>query len=120
MKSFKSFLVESNLQVFSVGKVLNILPVGTELKKFCNDNIDLIISKEDCGWMDGGCFSLATAFKMWLGSHAQLEGVVREKNDTLDHVVVKVGEVYLDADGVATKEDLLGKIRVIELVDTPP
>lgn len=116
MKSFKSFLSESNLQVFSVGKVLNILPVGTDLKRFCNDNIDLILSKEECGWMDGGCFTLATAFKLWLGSHVELEAVVRDKNDSLDHVVAKVAGVYLDGDGVASKEDVLEKMRVIESV----
>src|SRR5258708_26346540 len=68
-----------------------------------------------CGWFDGGCFIFARALQLWLGG--RLAVIVRQEllhEQAFDHVVLSLPDVtdfqkslYVDADGVATGDDLL-------------
>lgn len=80
-----------------------------------------------CGWFDGGCFIFARALQLWLGG--RLAVVVRQElfhERTFDHAVLSLpdvtdlhGPLYVDADGVATADDLLECWRTREHVLGP-
>jgi len=73
------------------------------------------VSHYGCGWFDGGCFIFARALQLWLGG--RLAVIVRQEllhEQTFDHVVLSLPDVndfqkflYVDADGVATGDELL-------------
>jgi hypothetical protein len=58
----------------------------------------------DCGWMDGGCWSLAEALKEWLVD-AQIWVVFAkytDRNIRPEHLFVRMGRWFIDADGIVT------------------
>jgi hypothetical protein len=72
------------------------------------------------GWNDGGCAILALALLKYFGV-GQLVGVWSGRDwplsgSVLEHVVLKVGNVYLDGEGVSTEAALLERWRVKERV----
>ena len=81
----------------------------------------------DCGWFDGGCFIFARALQLWLGG--RLAVVVRQElfhERTFDHAVLSLPAgtdfhepLYVDADGVATADDLLECWRTRERLPDP-
>jgi hypothetical protein len=75
-----------------------------------------IIERYSCGWFDGGCFIFARALQLWLGG--RLAVLVRQElldEQVFDHVLLSVDNtddsLYIDADGVATRSDLLQRWR---------
>jgi len=72
----------------------------------------------DGTWNAGGCWTLAAAFKAWVGNRGKLVAVASHRNRT-EHVVVKVGDVYYDADGAQSYASLLRKMEQVERVQTP-
>lgn len=56
-----------------------------------------------CGWLDGGCRSLMKAILIWLGAeNVQTYQIVKEKNQQhSDHAFIKLGDYFLDGDGVS-------------------
>lgn len=58
-----------------------------------------------CGWLDGGCLPLAQALSVWLGSGAKL-WAVRDGFGRAQHVVVRLGDLYLDGDGASSAQAL--------------
>jgi hypothetical protein len=80
-----------------------------------------------CGWFDGGCFIFARALQLWLGG--RLAVVVRKElfhERMFDHAVLSLPDVtdsheplYVDADGVATADDLLECWRTRERLTDP-
>jgi hypothetical protein len=62
----------------------------------------------DCGFADGGCRILAEAIRRVLGG--RLYAVYRDSG-VMDHVALRLGSVYLDADGVHTEKGLLNNCR---------
>ena len=80
-----------------------------------------------CGWFDGGCFIFARALQLWVGG--RLTVIVRQKlfhEQTFDHAVLSVPDVtdfheplYVDADGVATADELLECWRTRERIPDP-
>ncbi|SRR5579884_2978474 len=75
-----------------------------------------------CGWFDGGCFIFARAIQLWLGgSLAVLLRPEFLKLQAFDHVVVRLEHcsdfseaLYMDADGLATKDELVSRWRTRE------
>lgn len=62
-----------------------------------------------CGWNDGGCRSLMHAVLMWLPKSDLIEPyeiVKNPKHVVAEHAFVKVGNWFIDGDGVSTKEQL--------------
>jgi hypothetical protein len=73
-----------------------------------------IIERYGCGWFDGGCYIFARALQLWLGGCFAV--LVREEllsEQAFDHVVLRVGNLaealYIDADGSATRSELLAR-----------
>lgn len=78
-----------------------------------------VIESYGCGWFDGGCFIFARALEMWLGGC--LAVLLRKEflnEQTFDHVVLSLKSthqpLYVDADGVATRDTLLERWRIRE------
>lgn len=63
----------------------------------------------DAGWNDGGCRILAEANLLWLGPLAERYVLIDRKQ--VQHVVVRVGDRYLDGDGASTERTLLRRWR---------
>ena len=80
-----------------------------------------------CGWFDGGCFIFARALQLWLGG--RLAAIVRKEfidEQTFDHCVLSLPDLagqteslYVDANGVATGNDLLDYWRDRERMPGP-
>jgi hypothetical protein len=78
-----------------------------------------IVDRYGCGWFDGGCFIFARALQLWLGGC--LAVLVRQElldEQAFDHVILRVENIpdcrdtlYIDADGVATRNALLERWR---------
>ncbi len=89
------------------------------------------VNHYQCGWFDGGCFIFARALHLWLGG--RLAAIVRKElidEQAFDHCVLSLPDptghtehIYVDANGVATRHDLLaywrdyGRIAVPVLED---
>ncbi len=55
------------------------------------------------GWTRGGCMVLGRALARWIGPEAELV-VVSVAHVPVEHVAVKVGDLYIDGNGVANEE----------------
>jgi len=118
----------SKLQAIHDGTVINRTETGKEIQRIAVENIDIL---PGFGFMDGGCLMFAKALLKAIGDNrCRLASVGRP--EIVDHVVVQCSvkpgiDVFIDADGVATKselinkmidlEDLSGDIQVREMVD---
>jgi hypothetical protein len=59
-------------------------------------------------WTEGECWNLAEALVQWIGPGAGLAVVFVDPLEP-EHVVARVGDLYLDGDGVSTEEQLLAR-----------
>lgn len=66
-------------------------------------------------WTSGGCLLLATTLHELFGG--ELCGVW--SNGILQHAVVKIGDAYVDADGISTETQLLARWRTQEGLASP-
>lgn len=69
------------------------------------------------GFIDGGCWDVALALHSWLGTGELV--IVAGHHKTVEHVLLRVGDRYLDADGASDKKALLRRWRELELVREP-
>lgn len=69
-----------------------------------------------CGWNDGGCRSLMKACQIWLkGENVQPYQIVKSKEKLhSEHAFIKVGNYYLDGDGLSTHKRLYQRWRYDE------
>ncbi len=73
-----------------------------------------------CGWMDGGCFILARALQIWLGGDlAALIRVSMRYEQTADHFVLGLQDMYIDAEGVHTHKSLIHRWNRNIFLDGP-
>lgn len=72
----------------------------------------------ECGWLDGGCLPLAQALIVWLGSEAEL-WTVRDGSGRAQHVLARLGDWYLDGDGISSATVLLSRWRRLERIVSP-
>ncbi|UOE58144.1 hypothetical protein [Cytobacillus oceanisediminis] len=88
-KAFKRFIWSDML-------VLNIIP--------------------DHGWIDGGCRSLMKALALWLGQeNIAYYQLVKGKEEThSEHALVKIGDYFIDGDGISTYYALYKRWRRLE------
>ncbi len=91
--------------------------VGRALRRLAYSNESYALLP-DGTWNAGGCWTLAAAFKSWAGPRAELVSVSSTRNAT-EHVVVKVGDTYYDADGAQTRASLLRKMEKVERLPAP-
>lgn len=82
--------------------------------KATNTVHDELVEKHDCGWFDGGCYTLAAAIKE---VHPKLEIYYISRSAWhRDHAVVKITErLFFDADGSQTESELFEKMEKQEL-----
>jgi len=99
---------------------VNLIPCGTQLQNFCNEKsvYKQIFNVRGCGWLDGGCLTLALALRFWLPVGTTVCAVVT--GGIADHAVIRIPsalthaslrDVFLDADGVASEADMLRKFK---------
>lgn len=69
-----------------------------------------------CGPLDGGCYSMAAALQRVFGT-GQLYTLVG--NGIAQHVLLKMGNYYLDADGISTEKALIVRWIKFEGLKTP-
>lgn len=60
------------------------------------------------GWNDGGCRSLMRALKEWLDSpFLKTYQIVKYENEEhSEHALIRIGEYFIDGDGVSTYDQL--------------
>lgn len=80
-----------------------IITFGKSLSKYLSESL---VPKT--WWTHGGCYTLAQALHRYLGDdRTELWGIGSPFSGTAYHVVVKVDDCFLDAEGASTKEQLL-------------
>ena len=78
------------------------------------------LNPEGYGWCDGGCGILATAIHRWVGTGSltsllgsYLGGSGRE---AVQHILLRIGDLYIDGDGISTEGELVSRWHDKELV----
>ena len=71
-------------------------------------------AKVDGGWNDGGCAILAEAVMAWLVPHEKRYVVFGR--DAVQHALVRVGDWYIDGDGLSRRSTILKRWRWTERV----
>lgn len=71
-------------------------------------------------WTAGGCWILAQAIHKWLGPPTKLWAIVDgDAPRAVQHVVVSIGDFYLDGDGLSSQAALLRRWRDQEGIQRP-
>lgn len=101
--------------------VLNYSNLGKSIVRFRKANTSLMLEQIEAGFMDGGCLAFATSLKSLISTitpdvHTKIVSVGMS---TADHAVLEIihpkfGLIYIDGDGVATKDELCNKMIKIE------
>lgn len=106
------------LSVLHGSAVVNQSPFGKELCDFLHQPAQLGLLS-DCGYMNGGCWTLAEAIRSWSGGALRLFAV---KDASPVHIVCGFveprGLVVLDGDGMAWEDELRVKMRRREGLQT--
>jgi hypothetical protein len=93
-------------------------PSIARLKSFLDSEEAYALLDRRLTWNAGGCWILAEAVKKWIGPGAELFaiGTVRVP---VHHVVVRVGDTYIDGDGAQSRTELLRKMETMEFMREP-
>lgn len=95
--------------------------IGAQLKKalYLKEGFSLI-EQLNCGWLDGGCWALASGLKSWIGDGVDLY-CVYDFGGAPQHIVAKVDseDMFIDGDGLSTRAELLKKMKEKEFLDGP-
>ena len=73
---------------------------------FYSPEVFVILGDAYDSWVAGGCWIAAEALKRWMRPHAEL-WAIHDAANILQHVVVRLGDCFLDGDGVSTRRELL-------------
>ena len=78
--------------------------------------IERLSTDHQCGYFDGGCFTLASAVNAAYPATTQIFHISRNES-VIDHAVIYLPEknLYFDADGLQTREELFKKMVDVEL-----
>lgn len=106
------------LSVLDGSAVVNASPFGKDLRAFLQEPAQLGLLP-DCGYMNGGCWTLAEALRTWSGGLFTLFAV---KDVSPAHIVCGFveprGLVVLDGEGMAWEEELRVRMRLRESFQT--
>lgn len=88
----------------------------TDYKTAARQTLTTLITDFNCGWFDGGCYTLTSAICEY--DNTLLAYHVSRSSNGRDHAVAFCPEtnLYFDADGWQTKTELIHKMRTVELV----
>lgn len=69
-----------------------------------------------CGWLDGGCRSLMKAIQLWLDNElVKPYQIVKVREHThSEHALIRLGNCYIDGDGISTYNGLYQRWRRVE------
>jgi len=81
------------------------LPTTLELKSFLAKSTRSLLEK-GYTWAEGSCGEFAFAVHKWLGGAGELINVYNSTGAAL-HLVTKVGDKYIDGNGIHTKSEVL-------------
>lgn len=98
----------------------NLTQPGKALRHFLrSDTAMSILEKHRCGWLDGGCWSLAAGLSLWIGQEASIGHVYNTETGRPEHAVCHIpcADIYIDGDGIATEADMIGKMIILEDYD---
>ncbi len=79
---------------------------GRDLYDFFNSPDVFELLGNYATWSEGGCWIAAEALKRWMRPHAEL-WAVHDGANILHHVVVRLGDCFIDANGIFTEEEML-------------
>ena len=95
-------------------RIVRLDPFGHALHRVLNQVTTYRLLPEG-SWTEGGCWCLGQALKLWLGDKVALEALFfAETGKRPQHVVARVGDSYLDGDGVMWVEELRFKCCMID------
>lgn len=109
------------LQAISGSRVRNRLPFGRALVTFL---ADWRMHLPGHGWLDGGCWTLAGALRCWSQDALSLSAiwVPGTRAERITHVLATLrsgpAAVHLDGDGAGDEDDVLAKMRELEMTPT--
>jgi len=88
---------------------------GEELREFLlsTEGQTVLPMDSEESWTRGGCWVLAEALNGWLGEEASIWAIWNMTIDGIDHMVVRIGNCYLDGDGAWSRSELLQRIQKI-------
>jgi hypothetical protein len=87
-----------------------------------NDRLyDLFMNQIGSGPLDGGCYAMAMGLKnVYGGELITLEGSTRTSDHVQgQHVLLKKGDRYIDADGVSSEQEILNRWQKEEGIIDP-
>lgn len=97
--------MENKIKIRKLSRELNSFLFSEEL-------LDLL---PGCGWNDGGCRSLMKAMTIWLGEVAEPYLIVSQKHHQhASHAFVRIGNYFVDGDGISTRQALYQRWRRAE------
>jgi hypothetical protein len=101
-------------QAVTTSLIISPIALGRAVKHFCHSDASFEILQSTsgkarhCGWSDGGCWILAAAIQQRWGG--ELYALSRTGSDT-QHVVVRLGRVFIDQDGPASSIALIRRFE---------
>ncbi|AXH16443.1 hypothetical protein CP985_13645 [Malaciobacter mytili LMG 24559] len=103
-------------------EIINFTPEGKELSLLANNNLlEILYKKYSFGFQDGGCLIFASLISSFV-ENSKIVSVGRRGNS--DHFAVsmksKYGNIYIDSDGVFTKDEIIFKQFQMELFALVP
>jgi hypothetical protein len=67
-----------------------------------------LLARYGCGWNDGGCRIAAEGLARWLGQGRVIWALL-DSRGRAQHLVLRIGRWYLDADGVSSEAELIAR-----------
>lgn len=107
------------IQEIRGSRVVNMTEGGRSIQRAADRLLSRFVAEIGFGFQDGGCNIFAEALVGWSDGLLGLAAVHVAGDRQAQHVVARLGRVFLDSDGAATAGDLLNKMRVLEHVATP-
>ena len=100
---------------------LNIRSLSPLIREACQEGeFFKLLNKWGCGAMDGGCLMVALALKEVLGRgeiYAVWGITYRRKTPCYLHALLRVGNLYVDGDGVSDKQLVLDRWNASEYIN---
>lgn len=104
-------------------RVINRSDLGQEIQRASALLEGHFVEKYGFGFQDGGCLMFACAAARWVkvksgnqNEAVSLWGLHVNGCPSATHVVAKLGDHFIDSDGLATESDLFEKLSSLELV----
>jgi hypothetical protein len=113
MKILQSIELDNN-------KIINKTKIGEKLQKSIKKLVPYMLKKHSCDFMNGGCVILTEVLsEIYTEQKISNKSYVVGREDNLDHIILsikdkKYGEIFIDADGMATKEEMIDKMIFLE------